>query len=151
MELRTLQALRTVVGSARQHDVRVRRATGVSGSQLWALDVIRQAAGITVTELAARLALHQTTASNLINALAARSLIRRSRDRRDQRVVHLHVTTEGARLLVRAPRPLSGLLVDALGRMPARDLQNFALSLAALLGAMHKSAPSAAGEFLLGE
>lgn len=151
IELRTLQDLRTVVGSARQHDALVRRATGISGSQLWALDEVAHAAGITVNELAGRLALHQTTASNLVNALAERRLIRRSRDRRDQRVVHLHATAEGVRLLARSPRPCSGLLVDALRQIAAADLHKLAGSLAILLGAMRQAAPSTAGEIFLGE
>ncbi len=151
IELHTLQDLRTVVGSARRHDARIRRATGISGSQLWALDEVAHAAGITVNALARRLALHQTTASNLINALAERRLIRRSRDQRDQRVVHLHVTPEGARLLARSPQPCSGLLLDALRRIGARDLNTLAHSLAVLLGTMRQAAPAAAGELLLGE
>ena len=149
--MRTLQDLRTVVGSARRHDARVRRATGISGSQLWALDEVAHAEGITVNELAGRLALHQTTASNLVNALVERRLVRRARDRQDQRIVHLHVTADGERLLARSPHPCSGLLVDALRRIAARDLHELTHSLATLLSAMRQAAPSAAGEFLLGE
>ncbi|MDE2337744.1 MAG: MarR family transcriptional regulator [Gammaproteobacteria bacterium] len=150
-ELRALEDLRTVVGSARQHDARVRRAAGISGSQLWALDEVAHAEGITVNELAARLALHQTTASNLVNALVARRLMRRARDRADQRIVHLHVTAEGTRLLARAPQPCSGLLVDALRRLAARDLDKLSRSLALLLGEMRQAAPAAAGEFFIAE
>lgn len=112
---------------------------------------MRHTDAITVNELAARLALHQTTASNLVNALVARRLIRRARDRRDQRIVHLHVTAEGTRLLARSPRPCSGLLVDALRRIAAPDLQKVSRSLALLLGAMREAAPAAAGEIFIGE
>ena len=150
-ERRALQDLRTAVGSARRHDARVRRAAGISGSQLWALDEVAHAEGLTVNELAACLALHQTTASNLVNALVARQLIRRARDRNDQRIVHLHLTAEGARLLTRAPQPRSGLLVEALRRLAARDLEKFSRSLALLLGAMRQAAPAAAGELFLAE
>ncbi len=86
LELRALQDLRTVVGSARLYDGRIKRSTGLSGSQLWALAEVARAAGLTVNELAARLALHQTTASNLVNALVGRRLLKRIRDRRDQRI-----------------------------------------------------------------
>jgi DNA-binding MarR family transcriptional regulator len=150
-ELCALRDLRTVVGSARQHDARIRRAAGISGSQLWALAEVAHAEGITVNELAARLALHQTTASNLVNALVARRLIRRVRDRSDQRIVHLHVTADGTRLLARAPQPCSGLLVDALRRLAARDLHKLSCSLALLLGAMRQAAPAAAGDFFIAE
>ena len=102
-------------------------------------------------DTAARLALPRTPASNPIIARAARRLIRRVRDRRDQRVVHLHVTAEGTRLLGRSPRPCSGLLVDALRQIAGRDLDKLSRSLATLLGAIRRSAPAAAGEILLGE
>lgn len=151
IELRALQDLRTVVGSARQYDSRIRRATGISGSQLWALAEVARTAGLTVNELAGRLALHQTTASNLVNALVERRLLRRSRDQHDQRVVHLFATAEGVRLLTRSPLPYSGLLVDALRRIAAQDLNRLAHGLNKLSGAMRESVPSSAGEVFLGD
>jgi DNA-binding MarR family transcriptional regulator len=151
LEFRTLQDLRTVVGSARGYDAEVRRATGISGSQLWALSEISAAAGMSVNALAERLALHQTTASNLVNALVERRLIRRARDDADQRVVRLHASAEGMRVLLRAPRPYSGLLVDALRQLEPGDLARLSRSLAALLGAMRRPAIASAGETILGE
>jgi DNA-binding MarR family transcriptional regulator len=151
LEFRTLRDLRTVVGSARGYDMEVRRATGISGSQLWALAEIADAAGVSVNGLAERLALHQTTASNLVNALVERRLIRRVRDELDQRVVRLFATADGMRLLLRAPRPYTGLLVDALRQLEAEELARLARSLEALLGAMRRPAVTAAGETLLGE
>lgn len=117
LELLTLQHLRTVFGSARTHDGEVRRAAGISGSQLCALAEIaasRRRDGITVNGLTARMALHQTTTSNLVNALTELGLIRRERDSADQRIVHLHFITDVRKLLVRTPDPHVGLPVDAL-------------------------------------
>jgi DNA-binding MarR family transcriptional regulator len=151
LEFRTLQDLRTVVGSARGYDMEVRRATGISGSQLWALSEISAAAGVSVNGLAERLALHQTTASNLVNALVERRFIRRARDDADQRVVRLYATAEGMRLLLRAPRPYSGLLVDALRQLEAGELARLGRSLAGLLAAMRRPAAPGSGEIILGE
>ena len=151
IELRALQDLRTAVGSARLYDSRIKRSTGLSGSQLWALAEVARTAGLTVSELAGRLALHQTTASNLVNALVERRLLKRVRDRRDQRIVHLFATAEGARLLTRSPHPYSGLLVDALQRIAARDLDRLARGLNTLREAMRRATPTAAGELLFGD
>ena len=41
----------------------------ISGSQLWALSEIARSEGMGINDLAERMALHQTTASNLANAL----------------------------------------------------------------------------------
>lgn len=154
LELLTLQHLRTVFGSARTHDAEVRRGAGISVSQLWALAEIAESQcrdGITVNGLSARLALHQTTASNLVNALAERGLIRRERDTADQRIVHLHVTTDGRKLLVRTPGPHAGLLVDALRNLRPAQLEQLAQSLESVVRQMRRTAGSAAGETLMGE
>jgi len=150
-ELRTLQAFRTIFGSARHHDVEVRRSGGISGSQLWALAEIAGRDGMTVNGLAEQMAVHQSTASNLINALVDRKLVRRLRDGADQRVVHLHVSTEGRRMLLRVPGPHAGLLVDGLRRLEDGQLDSLRDALDVLVRVMQRSAASAAGETLLGE
>jgi MarR family transcriptional regulator, organic hydroperoxide resistance regulator len=151
LELATLQALRLVFGSARGHDAEVRRIAGISGSLLWALAEIADAGGISVNELAERMALHQTTASNILLALTERRLVRRARDATDQRVVRLHITTEGKRTLLRAPGPYPGLLVDALRHLDQRQLRRLRKDLERLLAVMRRTSVSAAGETLLGE
>ena len=150
LEMESLRLLRTIFGSARVHDVEVRRRAGIPGSQLWALAEIARGAGLSVNGLAASMALHQTTASNLVNALVERKLIRRVRDRSDQRIVHLHVAAEGQRLLRRAPGPHNGLLLDAIHRLDATGLRRLRQSLTALAGMLYRTAGETAGEPLLG-
>jgi MarR family transcriptional regulator, organic hydroperoxide resistance regulator len=149
-ELRTLQAFRTIFGSARHHDTEVRRSGGIPGSQLWALAEIAKNDGMTVNQLAGRMALHQSTASNLINALADAKLIRRSRADTDQRIVHLHIATEGKRTLLRVPGPHAGLLIDGLRRLEDDQLDSLREALDVLVRIMQRSAASAAGEPLMG-
>ncbi len=151
LELRTLRSFRTVVGSARDYDAEVRARTGISGSQLWALSEISREGGLSVNSVAERLSVHQTTASNLANALSERRLIRRVRDDTDQRVVRLYATADGMRLLLRAPRPYAGLLVDALGKLEPAELSRLFRGLTSLLGAMRRPATAAAGETLIAE
>jgi DNA-binding MarR family transcriptional regulator len=151
LELRTLQEFRTIFASARRHDAEVRRIARISGSQLWALSEIATSGGMRVNDLAERMALHQTTASNLVNALVERGLARRERDVDDQRVVRLHVTTEGKRMLLKAPGPYAGLLMDALRRLDEADLSKLSSELAALTRLIRDAALDAAGETLMGE
>ena len=151
LELQTLQAFRTIFGSARLHDAEVRRTASISGSQLWALSEIARATGMSVNALSKCMALHQTTASNLVNALVERKLIRRVRDAGDQRVVQLHVTGEGKRMLGRAPGPYAGLLVDALRHLDGSQLSTLRRCLELLVAVMKRPAANAAGETLLGE
>lgn len=151
LELHTLQCLRTIFASARIHDAEVRNLAGIPGSQLWALSEISRSQGMSVNDLAERMALHQTTASNLVNALVERKLVRRLRDDMDLRVARLHVTTNGKRVLLRAPGPYAGLLVDALRQLGGPQLAKLGKHLDALVGQMRRTSTAAAGEPLLGE
>jgi MarR family transcriptional regulator, organic hydroperoxide resistance regulator len=150
-ELQALQSLRLIYASARRHDAQVRRSVAISGSQLWALSEIARREGMGVNDLAERMALHQTTASNLANALAKKGLIRRVRDGLDRRFVHLHLTSEGRRALKQSPGPHPGLLVDALRKIDSQHLRRLRRDLAALVHLMRRTTVRAAGETLLGE
>jgi DNA-binding MarR family transcriptional regulator len=154
LELETLQGLRTIFGSARTHDNEVRRSAGISGSLLWALSEIVASGdndGITVNGLSAQMALHQTTTSNLVNLLVERELVRRDRDRIDQRIVHLKATAAGKQMLLKTPGPHAGLLVDALRRMDRAQLKELSKNLQWIVKLMRRTAIGAAGETLMGE
>ena len=150
-ELQALQHLRLIYASARWHDAQVRGSVAISGSQLWALSEIARREGMGVNDLAERMALHQTTASNLANALVKRGLIRRVRDGSDRRFVHLHATSAGRRTLAQSPGPHPGLLVDALRKIDSQHLGRLRRDLAALVRLMRRTKARAAGETLLGE
>jgi DNA-binding MarR family transcriptional regulator len=150
-ELQALQNLRLIYASARWHDAQVRRSVAISGSQLWALSEIARLEGMGINDLAERMALHQTTASNLANELVKKGLIRRVRDRSDRRFVHLHVTSDGRRTLSQSPGPHPGLLVDALRKIDSQHLGRLRRDLAALVRLMRRTTVRAAGETLLGE
>ena len=151
LELATLQKFRTIFGTARRFDIDVRRIAGISGSLLWALSEIASGEGMRVNDLAERMALHQTTASNLINELVERNLIRRARDESDQRVVRLRITTDGKKMLLRAPGPYAGLLVDALRNLKAPELARLNDALDVLAKSLRDAASDAAGQTLMGE
>jgi MarR family transcriptional regulator, organic hydroperoxide resistance regulator len=97
------------------------------------------------------MALHQTTASNLVNSLVERGLIRRERDPADHRIVHLKATAHGKQILLRSPGPRAGLLVDALKRLDPAHLDQLSESLRCVVDLMRRTAETAAGETLMGE
>ncbi len=150
-DLQALQSLRTIFGSARAHDAEVRRSSGLSGSKLWALSEIAGRPGITVNELANGMALHQTSASNLVNALVEHKLIRRMRDATDRRVIHLHPSIAGRKMLLKTPGPHAGLLIDALRRLEIGQIERLRESLVLLVGVMQRAAEDSAGDPLMGE
>src|SRR3954470_24477992 len=108
--LEVLKQFRVVFKSVRQHYQEVQKQSRVTGAQLWALAQAAKAPGGTVGQLARELAIHQSTASNLVNRMVELGLIVRRREGTDQRIVHLHLTAKGTRVLSGAPKPLIGVL-----------------------------------------
>ncbi len=117
-----LEQFRMIFRSAKKHFQWVQERTGVTGSQLWVLAELQRRPGIRVTDLARAMGIHQSTASNLIELLERRGLIQRDRSSKDQRVVHLSLTRAGRGTIGRAPRPLEGVLPDALHSLGRGDL-----------------------------
>jgi DNA-binding MarR family transcriptional regulator len=132
-ELRVLQHLRELYRVSQQHFQRIEVRCGLSGAQLWALSELRARPGATVSEIASALSVHVSTASNLLDRLEDRKLVRRDRGPPDQRVVRVMVTPEGEAMLRLAPKPLEGIIQDALRRMRKDALARLDRDLAALL------------------
>ncbi|MEO6030598.1 MAG: MarR family transcriptional regulator [Burkholderiaceae bacterium] len=131
--LDVLEQLRVVVRLASAHSARLERATGVPGTQLWALHEVAAHDGLKVGELAQRLRLHQTTMSNLLRRLESRGLVRKGRSPHDGRIVHIHLTPAGRKTLKSSPGPARGLLPNVLDIMSAAELRKVHRGLAVLL------------------
>jgi DNA-binding MarR family transcriptional regulator len=149
--LEVLKQFRIVFKSVRQHYQEVQKKSGVSGAQLWALAQVAKAPGGTVGGLGGVVPLHHYTASNLVNRLVELALIVRRREGADQRIVHLHLTAKGTRVLSGAPKPLIGVLQQALGQMSERNLVELHRQLEALVRSLPVKGSSAAKSLPLSE
>lgn len=125
-ELKMLEVLgqfRILFKSVRRHYAEIERRAGVGGAQLWALSHVSNQPEIKPGELAHALAIHPSTASNLVRELEKAKLLTRRRRKGDQRIVELCVTSKGLNSLKRAPQPLIGVLQQALSELPPTDLE----------------------------
>jgi DNA-binding MarR family transcriptional regulator len=134
--LEVLELFRIVFKSVRRHYKSVQSRAGIGGAQLWALAQVAGNPGIKVGDLARTLAVHQSTASNLIRDLEAPALLTRRREGADQRMVRLYATAKGAAVLRRAPRPLIGVLQQALSNLPSGHLDGLHRHLGRLIASM---------------
>jgi DNA-binding MarR family transcriptional regulator len=128
-----LKKLRIVIRAAQRHSAWIEKQCGVSGAQLWVMQELHDTPSLRVGELAEKLAMHQTTTSNLIDALVKRELVVKTRDREDQRVVRLLLTAAGKKLLKKAPVPARGLLPEALRKLDGKRLAELDRGLQAVL------------------
>jgi len=120
--LEVLRQFRIVLRGIKQHYHFVERNCGVSGAQLWAMERIEATRGLAPGDLAHELAIHPSTASNLLARLEELKLVHRTRAEMDHRRVHLYLTAKGQAVLERAPRPLRGVLQQALQDLPPASL-----------------------------
>lgn len=149
--LQVLEQFRVIVKSIKRHYQTVERRAGLKGAQLWALAQVAETPGAQVGDLARALAIHQSTASNLLRALEAQGLVRRERQSSDQRQVQLFATKKGLKLLKGAPRPLIGVLQQALSELPPARLHALHGELARVIALMRTKAVAAARELPLSE
>jgi DNA-binding MarR family transcriptional regulator len=129
-----LKKFRIIYGSVRQHFRDIEQSCGVTGSQLWILQEVSKSPGIGVSELSERLAIHQSTGSQLVEKLVGRKLVIKERSKEDQRRVGLWLTDEASSLLKNAPGPAEGILPDALRALPESSLISLDNALVELIG-----------------
>ncbi len=127
-----MQGLRALRRAQDAHSRWVERQCGVSAAQLWALWTLQRAPGMRVSALSMALSIHRSTASNMLDKLENKNLVRRTRAQEDQREVRLHLTDAGAALLQGAPRPAQGYISHALDRLSDEQLARLAQGLAGL-------------------
>lgn len=132
-DLVTLKKLRVVIRAAQRHSAWVEKQCGVSGAQLWIMQELHDTPGLRIGEVAHKLAVHQTTVSNLVDDLVKRDYAVKKRDPDDQRAVKLELSERGSSLLVEAPRPARGVLPEALRQLEPQQLAQLDESLKNLL------------------
>jgi len=133
-----LKKLRIVIRAAQRHSLWIEKQCGVSGAQLWMMQELHDQPGLRVGELASKLAIHQTTASNLLDALRKRGYVVKERDSDDQRVVNLKLSEDGEQVLLMAPTPARGLLPEAIMNLDEESLQQLDKGLQGLLGSINQ-------------
>ncbi len=108
----------------------------LSGSQFWALWQISAQPGLRVGDLAESLHIHQSTASNLLDKLELRGLVRRERTSEDNRVVRLYLTEAAVKVVAAIPGPMQGRLRHRLREVPLPVLQGLLEGLSLVLASI---------------
>ncbi|HYK09781.1 MAG TPA: MarR family transcriptional regulator [Gemmatimonadales bacterium] len=134
-----VQGLRRMVKALHTYSQDVRNTYGLTGPQLWALKTIERHRRLSIGRLAAALAIHQSSASILLNRLERRGLVRRTPGREDRRFVELELTQRGAVLATEAPEPAQGRLLHSLKAMPPSAVRRLRAAVDDLVGAMEAS------------
>jgi len=109
--------------------------TGLTGSQLWALNLLFEEMGqkSTISNLARRMCLNSSTVVRLLDGLETKGFVLRERSGSDRRIVYASLTEKGGSLISQSPDVAQNLLANGLKALSENRLQSIASSLAKLV------------------
>jgi len=105
---------------------------------MWALAEIDEQPGLRIGDLAERMRIHASTASNLCTRLRHEGLVRTSPAADDRRALCISMTAQGRARLRKAPGPRRGILNVALSQLTAEECRLLVDALAPLLRELGK-------------
>lgn len=132
-----LDAIRRIVRALRESSRAAERAVGIGAAQLFVLQRIATAPGLSLNELAARTFTHQSSVSVVVSRLVERGLLTRTRGGGDDgRRISISATPAGRALLAQAPAAAQERLLAGLASMGAGSRRQLADLLGRLVDQM---------------
>jgi DNA-binding MarR family transcriptional regulator len=114
--------LRRIFQAVHSYTRRAKKASGLTGPQLWAIKMIADSGSIRVSDLSRKMYLHPATVIGILDRLACLGLIKRTRSRKDRRVVHVSLTKAGKEVVERSPEVAQGMIVSGLEALSVQGL-----------------------------
>ena len=131
-----LDSVRRIVRALHESSRAAEKQVGVTGAQLFVLQKLAEAPGLSLNEIAARTHTHQSSVSTVVSRLVARGLVLRAPAAADARRLELRLSAEGRRVIGRAPDAAQNRLIHAVEQLPAARRRALARSLVALTSVM---------------
>ena len=133
LSLDVLKQFRLIYGAVHRHFRAVERRCGLSGAQAWMVRELARVPSLGVSELAKRMSVHQSTASQLVEKLVRAGFVERATHGEDRRRVKLQLTRRGSACARRLPPPAEGVLPRALDTLSDASLRALRAHLAELI------------------
>ena len=131
-----LDGVRRIVRTLHESSRAAEKSLGLTGAQLFVLQRLTDAPGLSLNALAAQTHTHQSSVSTVVSRLVDRGLVLRTPAPDDARRLELRVSAEGRRLVSRAPDAAQARLIHAIEQLPAARRRTLARSLADLTRTM---------------
>jgi DNA-binding MarR family transcriptional regulator len=131
-----LNSIRLIVQDLREASRAAEVRFGLSGAQLFVLQTLAAASGMSVNELAARTYTHQSSVSGVVKKLVRRRLVRARRSRSDARRLELALTAAGMKVVRRAPDAAQAKLIAGLNGLSDSERKKLARGMRRLVRGM---------------
>src|SRR5262245_59137704 len=113
-----LDAIRRIVQDLRESSRDAENRAGLSGAQLFVLQTLAEAPGLSLNELAERTRTHQSSVSAVVTRLSRDRLVERGTSADDGRRAEIRLSARGRGRLRKAPRAAQERLVAAVDALP---------------------------------
>ena len=123
---RSMDAVRGIVRALRINTRQIELKIGISLAQLFVLQQVAERPAESLNDLAERTATHQSSVSVVVRRLVDRGLVSRRSSSIDKRRVQIALTAAGQKLLLDAPRTISGRLLAALEQFTPTEQRQLA-------------------------
>jgi DNA-binding MarR family transcriptional regulator len=108
----------------------------ITTAQLLFLRVLYSHDGLSAGEIGKRIFIRPGTITGIVDRLEAKGLVTRVRATLDRRVVHIHITGAGRRMVEAAPMPIQSRLAANLKRLSSGEVENITRTLDRLIELM---------------
>jgi len=128
-DLQVLRSLRKIIRAADLYSKQLKSRHQITAPQLLCLLAVAEEGQLTASEIAQRIYLSASTIVGIVDRLEKKKLVKRRRDTKDRRMVNVVITSEGRKLVEKAPSPLQENLANALAELSELEQATIALSL----------------------
>jgi len=125
-DLRVLEALRRIIRAVDLHSRKLLAQYKITSPQLVCLLSVNEHEPVTPSAIARHIHLSPSTVIGILDRLEAKGLIRRERDLKDRRLVHVSITEGGKALVGSAPSPLQDTFTEAMSQRPEAEQEAIA-------------------------
>jgi len=112
-----MQSLRRIFKSIQDYSQEVSNKFGITGPQLRVLKIISGNENLSLGELSKRIYLHPSSITGLVDRLEKKGYVLRDRGQEDRRVIKVQLTSEGKKLVGKAPNPIQGKMIYGLRKL----------------------------------
>lgn len=124
-----MNAIRRIIHALQVSSHRSQRNIGLSGAQLFVLQILASGGVMSVNELAARSYTHQSSVSVVVSRLVETKLVKRSPSAEDGRRLDLSITAAGKRLLKSQGITPQERMIASLNQLPPSRLADLRMLL----------------------
>ena len=118
----SIQSFRKILRTIDDFSAELKKKHNITGPQAGTLKIIAQNGPLTLTDVCGRTFRHITTVGGIVDRLERDGYVVKNRDTRDRRKVLLAVTSKGKRLASSAPFAGPVRAMNALERLPTKEI-----------------------------